>query len=542
MADDSGNEDQWLYGDSNPEQPESENKESKPDTESENAQQEPQNDAPEITEELQPAPVPVPAPVPEPPAIAPLVNNEQEEGQLSGGEDENAQLQIVTGDTGKDTEPSVENQDDDDEDSDDDVQVVIGDIKTSPTYTSLNIKRGGLLTSAAGGEKLKQPGKFSIEEFEAVGTINGVPAHEFNLDSLEDKPWRKPGADITDYFNYGFNEETWRAYCERQKRIRVHESGVGLAQIGGTGPAGRGTIPVAITNDNSKYSGFMGPKKAGPPPGRKMGGTIDVIGGGGLASRRNLDKGTPPKENVIQVMTADRREYSRKPTGFPDMSVPPPPSTIPVASFELPPPPHGVIPPIPTSFPPPHMDSYGSDFYGSEADSYYNAYEPTQDSQWNDPVPSSAPQVTPLPPVIPPLASVVIPINAPDVSSQDSRGSVRDMADDASQSGVGGKDDTSKNGRMSIEKEGKERSKDKDREKSERHRDRVYMKGTRRTFNQGTFYMWRQKSHRHRSRSRSTEKRSRRHKSRSRSPGHRSHRKKKSRRSDREKSKEGESE
>jgi pre-mRNA 3'-end-processing factor FIP1 len=53
--------------------------------------------------------------------------------------------------------PVNENGDDDedDEDSDDDVHVVIGDIKTSPTYTSLNIKRGGLLTSAAGGEKLK---------------------------------------------------------------------------------------------------------------------------------------------------------------------------------------------------------------------------------------------------------------------------------------------------------------------------------------------------------------------------------------------------
>jgi pre-mRNA 3'-end-processing factor FIP1 len=51
--------------------------------------------------------------------------------------------------------PANENGDDDDEDSDDDVQVVIGDIKTSPTYTSLNIKRGGLLTSAVGGEKLK---------------------------------------------------------------------------------------------------------------------------------------------------------------------------------------------------------------------------------------------------------------------------------------------------------------------------------------------------------------------------------------------------
>jgi len=39
--------------------------------------------------------------------------------------------------------------DDDDDDSDDDVNVVIGDIKTSTSYSSLNIKRGGLLTSAS---------------------------------------------------------------------------------------------------------------------------------------------------------------------------------------------------------------------------------------------------------------------------------------------------------------------------------------------------------------------------------------------------------
>lgn len=28
------------------------------------------------------------------------------------------------------------------------------------------------------------------------------------------------GADITDYFNYGFNEVTWRAYCAQQKMMR----------------------------------------------------------------------------------------------------------------------------------------------------------------------------------------------------------------------------------------------------------------------------------------------------------------------------------
>lgn len=43
----------------------------------------------------------------------------------------------------------------------------------------------------------QQAGKFSIEEFESIGTINGIPAHEFSIDALEEKPWRKPGADIT---------------------------------------------------------------------------------------------------------------------------------------------------------------------------------------------------------------------------------------------------------------------------------------------------------------------------------------------------------
>lgn len=27
---------------------------------------------------------------------------------------------------------------------------------------------------------------------------------------------------------FRFNEETWKAYCERQKRIRIHESCTGL--------------------------------------------------------------------------------------------------------------------------------------------------------------------------------------------------------------------------------------------------------------------------------------------------------------------------
>lgn len=32
------------------------------------------------------------------------------------------------------------------------------------------------------------------------------------------------GADITDYFNYGFTEDTWQQYCEKQRRLRIENN------------------------------------------------------------------------------------------------------------------------------------------------------------------------------------------------------------------------------------------------------------------------------------------------------------------------------
>ncbi|KAJ8916221.1 hypothetical protein NQ315_016360 [Exocentrus adspersus] len=403
-------------------------------------------------------------------------NHEQENGQEDGVEDGEVRQ------NGDDSE-----KEDLEDDSDDDVNVVIGDIKaTAPSYTSLNIKRGGLLTSV--GDKTKpaqqqqQPGKFSVEEFDQIGTINGVPPTEYNLDSLEDKPWRKPGADITDYFNYGFNEDTWRAYCERQKRMRVNESGVGLAPMN---PIGMPRGPVPIMNDNSKYAGnFLGMRKAGPPPFRKLTGGIDVIGGSGS------EDGTPDPQQgrtaqdehhtvllqqIItvlvpkQVMTADRREYSRKPAAFPDLTVPPP------ATFE--------------NFQP----EYG---FNPEPEPFYGGYEPTQDSQWGTEAepswtPSDLKTLTGPPPMGPPPVHMGPPPMVAPVRMSSPR----------------------REGSPHKESRDRDRDRDRDREvsrsRSEKPRDRE-----------------RERSHR-RERSRS---RSRRHKSRSRSPSHRSHRKKKSRR------------
>lgn len=53
-----------------------------------------------------------------------------------------------------------------------------------------------------------------------IGKLDGKDIIDVEPEDFEDKPWRKPGADITDYFNFGFDERTWRLYCEKQRLIR----------------------------------------------------------------------------------------------------------------------------------------------------------------------------------------------------------------------------------------------------------------------------------------------------------------------------------
>ena len=73
---------------------------------------------------------------------------------------------------------------------------------------------------------------------------NGKPITEINMDTgavtlsrcfgqsadtssdfpEDDKPWRRPGSDITDFFNYGFDEFTWASYCLKQDSLRKEVS------------------------------------------------------------------------------------------------------------------------------------------------------------------------------------------------------------------------------------------------------------------------------------------------------------------------------
>nr|CAB3246295.1 pre-mRNA 3'-end-processing factor FIP1 [Phallusia mammillata] len=148
---------------------------------------------------------------------------------------------------------------DDDSDSDDDVQVTIGAI--IPGSSGNNESAGNLPGQGSGNRSYyRNPvqvvgtQKTSVGkgiDLTAPGNINGQAVMDVNLDSLEDKPWRKPGADISDYFNYGFNEVTWKFYCDKQKRLRDGDTSAFSSQSLMSTPSAR--VSTALTNILSKF-------------------------------------------------------------------------------------------------------------------------------------------------------------------------------------------------------------------------------------------------------------------------------------------------
>ncbi|OJT09548.1 Pre-mRNA polyadenylation factor fip1, partial [Trametes pubescens] len=53
----------------------------------------------------------------------------------------------------------------------------------------------------------------------APGTVDGRSILEYDLNAMAEKPWRRPGSDLSDWFNYGFDEISWEAYCYRRREL-----------------------------------------------------------------------------------------------------------------------------------------------------------------------------------------------------------------------------------------------------------------------------------------------------------------------------------
>lgn len=54
---------------------------------------------------------------------------------------------------------------------------------------------------------------------DTIGILDGRSILEVDLTAMADKPWRRPGSDISDWFNYGFDEISWEAYCYRRRDL-----------------------------------------------------------------------------------------------------------------------------------------------------------------------------------------------------------------------------------------------------------------------------------------------------------------------------------
>ncbi|XP_063747225.1 pre-mRNA 3'-end-processing factor FIP1 isoform X2 [Eleginops maclovinus] len=118
--------------------------------------------------------------------------------------------------------------------------------------------------------------------FEEIPAQNGT-------ESPREKPWRSAGADITDYFNYGFDEEIWNMYCKKQAQVHATNRKLYLGQKGHTRQEEK---------DCSAYP------SSGSPTSRQPSATNNVIGGKPGTSRK-------VKRHNYQVVTEMSPEADR---------------------------------------------------------------------------------------------------------------------------------------------------------------------------------------------------------------------------------------
>eukprot|EP00038_Savillea_parva_P011353 m.196933 g.196933 ORF g.196933 m.196933 type:complete len:447 (-) comp19951_c0_seq1:86-1426(-) len=209
---------------------------------------------------------------------------------------------------------------DDDEDDDDDFAITIQGAKAGEVEET-NAESGGAstnqttetpasTTTTSTGVEAKpaakghaEPTAAELADAAAIITksalyagaeIDGTNVYEFQLDSLEEKGWTKPGANIKDFFNYGFNEETWRLYCAKQRALREEYKEKSKISVVGQGKPTHAVPhggPVgAFRPPPMQIAMGAAPPRMMPPP--SMGGGF-MVGGPSTGLRPPLDNRPP---------------------------------------------------------------------------------------------------------------------------------------------------------------------------------------------------------------------------------------------------------
>ncbi|KAA1471425.1 hypothetical protein DENSPDRAFT_865147 [Dentipellis sp. KUC8613] len=175
------------------------------------------------------------------------------------------------------------------------------------------------------------PGHPSIN-LDAPGTLDGRSILEVDLANMADKMWRRPGADISDWFNYGFDEISWEAYCYRRREVGdlanvlkanvLNFAGMPEDQLTQLPPEIRTMVLTGATAMMSNggggqmmpgmnVNGMMGPGDMGMQPMMGpmmvgMGGDMGMDGAGpqgvGVGVGVGVQQNAPPDQNMGQNM------------------------------------------------------------------------------------------------------------------------------------------------------------------------------------------------------------------------------------------------
>ncbi|EDR15306.1 uncharacterized protein LACBIDRAFT_301408 [Laccaria bicolor S238N-H82] len=147
----------------------------------------------------------------------------------------------------------------------------------------------------------------------ATGVFDGRSILEVDLNAMADKPWRRPGSDISDWFNYGFDEISWEAYCYRRRDLGelanvlktnvINFAGMPEDQLTALPPEVRTMVMTgATTMMNGAGPGMMGPgvmmDMSGMMGPMSMGMNGDMSMGGAMMQGMMQDGGQGQQQGV----------------------------------------------------------------------------------------------------------------------------------------------------------------------------------------------------------------------------------------------------
>ncbi|KAI0348221.1 hypothetical protein BDW22DRAFT_1424418 [Trametopsis cervina] len=135
-------------------------------------------------------------------------------------------------------------------------------------------------------------------DLEAPGILDGRSIYEIDIAAMAEKNWRRPGADLSDWFNYGFDEISWEAYCYRRREVNelanvlrsnvLSFAGMPEDQVAALPPEVRTMIMALVASGGGNQGGMMpsGMNMNGPmmmPMGPMMGPMMHDMGAAEMA-------------------------------------------------------------------------------------------------------------------------------------------------------------------------------------------------------------------------------------------------------------------